>query len=70
MKWDSKAAGPTPDAGCTGKVAYDDWHTAKLMAQRTRRQKETTVEPYKCRHCHKFHVGAARRKPKKMKEIA
>lgn len=42
-------------AGCTGKSAFDRASQAQ-MARRP--HTPGTVQPYRCRHCRKWHLGA------------
>jgi hypothetical protein len=43
---------------CKGKVAFDLYTLADIAAKRARRNHDAAVvTPYKCRHCHKWHLG-------------
>jgi hypothetical protein len=47
--------------GCTGKRCFARFGQADRTASRmNRRDGDAHLEPYKCRHCGKFHVGEAR----------
>ena len=47
-----------PAAGCTGKVAHPTFTAASLASKKLRRKREDArAQPYRCRCCHKFHVG-------------
>lgn len=48
---------------CDGKRVLD-FHEARKTAQRMRRQHETVVQPYRCQHCHRWHVGEHLKNPK------
>lgn len=56
--------GSTSAHGCGGKRTYATWSEAEQEAKRTRRHTESDVEPYSCRGCHGFHVGASGRRRK------
>jgi hypothetical protein len=45
--------------GCTGKTAFATWAQADERARRMRQNHEDGcyVEPYRCKHCGRFHVG-------------
>lgn len=47
-------------AACIGKVAFDDWDQAERAAKRRRRSAEADLHPYRCKVCHKVHVGSDR----------
>jgi hypothetical protein len=40
------------EAGCVGKVSFEDPRRAKLAAGRRKNRRA-----YKCQHCRKWHVG-------------
>lgn len=42
---------------CSGKVRFDDITVAKKACQRSRRKHESVIAPYKCEHCHGWHLG-------------
>ena len=42
---------------CHGKQGFGDRGLAVKVARKVARLKETAVAPYKCPHCHLFHVG-------------
>lgn len=44
-------------AGCSGKLAYQNWSAAEKVAKRMRRAHDEMTQTYKCRFCGKFHVG-------------
>lgn len=48
-------------ASCDGKVAFDSPATARLVAQRRRRGRQTSMrrqDAYKCRVCGMWHIGS------------
>lgn len=50
-----------PKTGCTGKWSFATFGQAGHSAEKlNRRDHNTHVEPYHCRHCNKFHVGENR----------
>lgn len=54
--------------GCTGKRSYATFAQAKQGAQRrNRRDGDAFLEPYKCRHCHEYHVGRNREREARRK---
>lgn len=42
---------------CHGKQGFSDHALAEKVARKGSRAKDTAVAPYKCPHCHLFHVG-------------
>lgn len=50
---------PTSDViGCSGKRQYDKFADAERVSLLIRRNKDgERVQPYRCRHCQRFHVG-------------
>lgn len=48
---------PVPAHSCTGKIAFDSPALAREVAQRSRRKHHAAVQPYRCKHCGKWHVG-------------
>ena len=52
--------------GCNGKRQYPDHATASKIAKTQKRRTEEPIEPYRCRHCHKWHVGHAHVKSKEL----
>lgn len=51
--------GTGPSVHCNGKRQYGSWAEADRVAGKARRHVEdgSTLQPYKCRDCQKFHVG-------------
>lgn len=51
---------------CQGKRAFDSHGVASEVAREmNKRHTSSTINVYKCKHCHKFHVGnGSPRKPK------
>jgi hypothetical protein len=43
---------------CAGKRSYADFHTARRMAERTNKDRDTATQPYRCSFCHRWHVGS------------
>lgn len=58
--WPTYSRSPTvsQDGNCNGKRSYDQ-PTAAKMAKRTHRGTGSTVVPYRCPHCHRWHVGGS-----------
>jgi hypothetical protein len=44
-------------SSCAGKRTYLTFKEAKGAAQRSTRQYETRLAPYKCHYCGRYHVG-------------
>lgn len=53
--------GPPPpkESSCIGKSPFDTFQKAAERAK-IMRQKKRLVTPYKCPHCHAYHVGKPR----------
>ena len=43
--------------GCGGKRIYETFKVAAKLAKRQRRERHTTVEPYRCKVCQRYHIG-------------
>jgi hypothetical protein len=48
-------------AGCIGKASFANPQTARRAAQRGNRNKDKTLNVYRCPFCSKHHVGTPRR---------
>lgn len=46
-----------PVVGCRGKQSLPTMAMAERAAQAVRRRRHEHVAPYRCQHCHQFHVG-------------
>lgn len=44
---------------CEGKRDYPDFDTAQRMARNTNRNRDAHTGPYRCPHCHRWHVGTS-----------
>lgn len=54
---------PTPDeVGCAGKVAFDTFDLANKVNRIRNARRDLARQPYRCRCCHKWHLGTAKRK--------
>jgi hypothetical protein len=47
-------------AGCQGKRQFLTFTQAKGAAKNAARNNSEPMNPYMCRHCHKFHIGNTR----------
>lgn len=48
---------PVPAHSCVGKVPFESAVLAREVAQRSRKRHCNNVQPYKCQHCGKWHIG-------------
>lgn len=54
---------PTPDeVGCAGKVAFDSFELASKVNKARNCRRDLNRQPYRCRCCHKWHLGTKRGK--------
>jgi hypothetical protein len=53
---------PFVQACCDGKVVFDSLALAELAARR--RKGEEKRQPYRCTHCHRWHIGTHERGPR------
>lgn len=44
-------------AGCEGKSTLQSWAVAARVAKQMRRRWHEPIQPYRCQHCSKYHVG-------------
>ncbi len=51
-------------AQCEGKIPFDSWGLAEKVAKR-RHHNGKKGRPYRCPHCHKFHIGSTVRKSRR-----
>jgi hypothetical protein len=49
------------DSSCTGKKLYTTFTAAARDARSVKKHHGVAMQPYACKVCHKFHVGAPNR---------
>lgn len=47
--------------GCTGKRQFLTFTSANGAARNASRSNNEPMRPYACKHCHKFHIGNAKK---------
>ncbi len=60
----ARAAHPKPEVsplngmlGCNGKRQYPDYSNAAKVAKTQSRRHDSRVQPYRCTHCRRWHLG-------------